>query len=176
MDIERIEKLLESGIEAGNKVKAVREVVKTSKTQKQDMYDATSEILKPSIDVQKSIKETIDNKQDELIKQLQDNQNVSIKAIEGPVKKAIKGSEIRDTITIDANNKFTENEMEMLKDNNLITSNLLLNENDEMLQKLVAKTNNFNRDVGYDKREANRKIESVQNKIKKEKDREKSLN
>ena len=55
MDIERMKKLLSSGIEAGNKVKAVREVVKTYNRQKQDMYDDTAEILKPYIDVQKNI-------------------------------------------------------------------------------------------------------------------------
>ena len=73
MDIERMKKLLTSGIEAGNKVKAVREVVKTYKTQKQDMYDDTKEILKPSIDVQKKVKETIDEKQNKLIEKLQEN-------------------------------------------------------------------------------------------------------
>ena len=57
-----MKKLLTSGIEAGNKVKAVREVVKTYKTQKQDMYDETAEILKPSIDAQMSVKESIDKK------------------------------------------------------------------------------------------------------------------
>ena len=59
MDIERMKKLLTSGIEAGNKVKAVREVVKTYKTQKQDMYDDTKEILKPSIDAQESVKKVL---------------------------------------------------------------------------------------------------------------------
>ena len=59
MDIERMKTLLKSGIEAGNKVKAVREVVKTNKTQKQDMYDDTAEILKPSIEVQKTVKELL---------------------------------------------------------------------------------------------------------------------
>ena len=73
MDIERMKKLITSGIKAGNKVKAVREVVKTYKTQKQDMYDDTSEILKPSIEVQKKVKETIDEKQNKLIKQLREN-------------------------------------------------------------------------------------------------------
>ena len=68
-----MKKLLTSGIEAGNKVKAVREVVKTYKTQKQDMYDDTKEILKPSIDVQKKVKEAIDEKQNKLIKKLQEN-------------------------------------------------------------------------------------------------------
>ena len=73
MDIERMKKLLSSGIEAENKVKAVREVIKTFKTQKQDMYDDTAEILKPSIEVQKKVKETIDEKQNKLIKKLQEN-------------------------------------------------------------------------------------------------------
>ena len=74
MDIERMKNLLTSGIEAGNKVKAVREVVKTYNRQKQDMYDDTAEILKPSIDAQKSVKESIDEKQDKVIEQLQENQ------------------------------------------------------------------------------------------------------
>ena len=73
MDIERMKKLLSSGIEAENQVKAVREVIKTFKTQKQDMYDDTAEILKPSIEVQKKVKETIDEKQNKLIKKLQEN-------------------------------------------------------------------------------------------------------
>lgn len=73
MDIERMKKLLSSGIEAGNKVKEVREVIKSYKTQKQDMYDDTAEILKPSIEIQKKVKETIDEKQNKLIKKLQEN-------------------------------------------------------------------------------------------------------
>ena len=73
MDIERMKKLLTSGIEAGNKVKEVRKVIKTYKTQKQDMYDDTAEILKPSIEVQKKVKATIDEKQNKLIEKLQEN-------------------------------------------------------------------------------------------------------
>ena len=89
MDIERMKKLLSSGIEAGNKVKAVREVVKTYNRQKQDMYDDTAEILKPSIDIQLSVKESIDEKQDKLIKQLKENQEKMVEAIEFDPKKAI---------------------------------------------------------------------------------------
>ena len=74
MDIERIKKLLSSGIEAGKKVKAVREVIKTYNTRKQDMYDDTSEILKPSLDFQKEMGKQTDKKQDEIIKQLKENQ------------------------------------------------------------------------------------------------------
>lgn len=68
-----MKKLLSSGIEAGNKVKEVREGIKSYKTQKQDMYDDTAEILKPSIEIQKKVKETIDEKQNKLIKKLQEN-------------------------------------------------------------------------------------------------------
>ena len=85
MDIERMKKLLSSGIEAGNKVKAVREVVKTYNRQKQDMYDETAEILKPSIDVQKNI----DEKQDKVIEQLKKNQEKLVEAIEFDPTKAI---------------------------------------------------------------------------------------
>ena len=74
MDIEQIQKLINNKIEAGNKVKEVREEIKAYKTQKQDMYDDTAEILKPSIKVQKELKNTIDEKQDKIIKQLQENQ------------------------------------------------------------------------------------------------------
>ena len=73
MDIERMKKLLASEIEAGKKVKEVREVIKTYKTQKQDMYDETAEILKPSIKVQKELKNTIDEKQNKLIEKLEEN-------------------------------------------------------------------------------------------------------
>ena len=89
MDIERMKKLLTSGIEAGNKVKEVREVIKTYNTQKQDMYDETAEIFKPSIDVQKEVKQTIDEKQDKIIKKLEENQEKIVEAIEFDPMKAI---------------------------------------------------------------------------------------
>ena len=93
-----MKKLLMSKIEAGNKIKAVREVIKTYKTQKQDMYDDTAEILKPSIDAQKSVKESIDKNQDKVIEQLQENQQVlksglediammnALPALQGPIE------------------------------------------------------------------------------------------
>ena len=84
-----MKKLLTSGIEAGNKVKAVREVVKTYKTQKQDIYDDTAEILKPSLDVQKEVKKTIDEKQNNLIEQLKKKQEKIVEAIEFDPTKAI---------------------------------------------------------------------------------------
>ena len=100
MDIERMKKLLTSGIEAGNKVKEVREVVKTYKTQKQDIYDDTAEIFKPSIDVQKEVKKTIDEKQNKIIEELQNNQEKLVKAIEFKPTNAITFDPTR-AITLD---------------------------------------------------------------------------
>ena len=77
MDIKRMEKLLASEIEAGKKVKEVREVIKTHKKQKQDFDYGTEEFFKPSIDVQKSVKKAIDDKQDELINQLAINDEIA---------------------------------------------------------------------------------------------------
>ena len=74
MDIERMKRLLKSGIEAGNKTREVREVIKTYENRKQDAYDETLQLLKPSIDVRKSVKESVDKKQDEVIEQLKKNQ------------------------------------------------------------------------------------------------------
>ena len=84
-----MKRLLSSGIEAGNKVKAVREVIKTYNTRKQDMYDDTSEILKPSFDLQKEMKKKTDEKQDEIIEQLKKNQEKIVEAIEFDPTKAI---------------------------------------------------------------------------------------
>ena len=84
-----MKRLISSEVKAGNEKKAVREVVKNYETRKQDMYDETAEILKPSIDVQKEVKKTIDEKQDELIDQMKENQEKMMEAIEFEPTKAI---------------------------------------------------------------------------------------
>ena len=118
-----MEKLLASEIEAGNKVKAVCEVVKTYKTQKQDMYDETAEILKPSIDVQKNI----DEKQDKVIKQLQENQKAltegidkiseaNLRAItfEEELPKSIEAPHEMEPIKLNVENIFNKNDKTIL--------------------------------------------------------------
>ena len=123
-----MEKLLASEIEAGNKVKAVRGVVKTYKTQKQDMYDDTAEILKPSIDVQKNI----DEKQDKVIKQLQENQKAltegidkiseaNLRAItfEDELPKVIEAPHEIEPIKLDVENIFNKNDKTILNNYNL---------------------------------------------------------
>ena len=132
MDIERMKKLLTSGIEAGNKVKEVREVVKTYNTQKQDMYDDTKEILKPSIDVQKEVKQTIDKKQDKVIEQLQQNQkaltegidkiseaNLRAITLEEELPKAIEAPHEIEPTKLDVENIFTKNDKIILNNYNL---------------------------------------------------------
>ena len=135
MDIERMKKLLTSGIEAGNRVKAVREVVKTYITQKQDMYDDTAEILKPSIDAKKSIKESIDEKQDKVIEQLQENQKALAEGIDNVLEanlraitfeeelpKAIEGPDEPEIelIKLDVDNNFTKIDKVILNNHKLI--------------------------------------------------------
>ena len=72
-----MKKLLNSKIEVGKKVNEVREVVKNYNKEKQDMYDYTEKLFKPSIKAQKNIKKAIDDKQDELINQIQINDELA---------------------------------------------------------------------------------------------------
>ena len=74
MDIKQFKKLSNSKIEAGRKTRAVRNELKQYKEANQDAYEGVSESLQPLLDVEKSVKESIDKKQDELIEQLQKNQ------------------------------------------------------------------------------------------------------
>ena len=60
----------------------MRDELKEYKQAKQDAYQGVSEIYKPMIDVQKSVKESIDEKQDELIEQLQKNQKAITNGLE----------------------------------------------------------------------------------------------
>ena len=81
-----MKRLLQSCVEAGNRVKAVRQVITSYENQKQDQYDDTAEILKPTIDAQKAVKKTIDEKQDEVIEQLQKNQLVLTQGIDDMIE------------------------------------------------------------------------------------------
>ena len=85
MDIKQFKKLSDSKIEAGRKTRAVRNDLKQYKEAKQDAYEGVSESLQPLIDVEKSVKESIDKKQDELIKQLQKNQKAITSGLEDMV-------------------------------------------------------------------------------------------
>ena len=98
MDIERMKKLLNSKIEVGKKVNEVREVVKNYNKEKQDMYDYTEKLFKPSIKAQKDIKKSIDDKQDELINQIQINDKIANMKQNQIIAKLQQNNNIQDDI------------------------------------------------------------------------------
>ena len=74
MNIEEYKKLARNKIEADALTRQVRDVIKTTKWQKQDMREGFKETFKPLIKSQDSIKKSIDEQQNATIAQLQANQ------------------------------------------------------------------------------------------------------
>ena len=74
MNIEEYKKLARNKIEADDLTKQVRDVIKTTKWQKQDMREGFKETFKPLIKSQDSIKKSIDEQQNATIAQLKANQ------------------------------------------------------------------------------------------------------
>ena len=74
MDIEEYKKLAKNKIEADALTRQVRDVIKITKWQKQDMREGFKETFKPLIKSQDSIKKSIDEQQIATIAQLQANQ------------------------------------------------------------------------------------------------------
>ena len=74
MDIEEYKKLARNKIEADALTQQVRDVIKITKWQKQDMREGFKETFKPLIKSQDSIKKSIDEQQDATIEQLKKNQ------------------------------------------------------------------------------------------------------
>ena len=74
MDIEEYKKFAKNKIEADALTQQVRDVIKTTKWQKQDMREGFKETFKPLIKSQDSIKKSIDEKQNATIAQLKANQ------------------------------------------------------------------------------------------------------
>ena len=74
MNIEEYKKLARNKIEADALTKQVRDVIKITKWQKQDMREGFKETFKPLIKSQDSIKKSIDEQQNATIAQLKKNQ------------------------------------------------------------------------------------------------------
>ena len=74
MDIEEYKKLARNKIEADSLTTQVRNVIKETKWQKQDMREGFKETFKPLIKSQDSIKKSIDEQQNKTLAQLQANQ------------------------------------------------------------------------------------------------------
>ena len=74
MDIEEYKKLARNKIEADALTQQVRDVIKITKWQKQNMREGFKETFKPLIKSQDSIKKSIDEQQNATIAQLKKNQ------------------------------------------------------------------------------------------------------
>ena len=70
MDVEEYKKLARNKIEADALTREVRDVIKITKWQKQNMREGFKETFKPLIKFQDSIKKSIDEQQDATITQL----------------------------------------------------------------------------------------------------------
>ena len=81
MDIEEAKKFARNKIEADDLLLQVRNVIKTTKWQKQDMREGFKETFKPLIKSQDSIKKSIDEQQNATIAQLKKNQLVLFKQL-----------------------------------------------------------------------------------------------
>ena len=82
MDLQRLKQISEAKIKAGILTKEVRDTLKEYKHNKQDLQQGLSETFKPIIKAQEKTKQTIDNKQDKLIEQLQKNQKAITSGLE----------------------------------------------------------------------------------------------
>ena len=74
MDIERIKKISQAKIHAGDATIRVRNTLKEYKHGTQDVQEELSEVYKPIVKAQEDIKQKIDEKQDKILEQLQKNQ------------------------------------------------------------------------------------------------------
>ena len=166
MDISQFQKLSNSKIEAGRTIRAVRNDLKEYKEAKQDAYEGLSETYKPIIDVQQNIQKRNDERQDELIDQLQRNQQALTqvidanqkaiifdtelpKAIEG--KEGIEGKETEPTI-LDIDNFFNRDDRIILKNNELLPPKDLTQVSLNKLKEERAKSIDIARAIGRNKR------------------------
>ena len=82
MDIERIKKISEAKINAGKQVNNVRNTLKEFKHGMQDVQEELSEVYKPIVKAQEDVKQTIDEKQDKVLEQLEKNQKALTSGLE----------------------------------------------------------------------------------------------
>ena len=82
MDIERIKKISEAKIKAGYVVDKVRKTLKEFEHGRQDIQEELSEVYKPIVKAQEDVKQTIDEKQDKMLEQLQKNQKAITSGLE----------------------------------------------------------------------------------------------
>ena len=96
MDIEEYKKLARNKIEADALTKQVRDVIKTTKWQKQDAREGFKETFKPLIKSQDSIKKSIDEQQNATIAQLKKNQLALTSGLEKINETNLRLAEMRE--------------------------------------------------------------------------------
>ena len=77
-----MKKISTARINAGEKLKNVRNTLKKFKHGLQDVQEELSEVYKPIVKAQEEVKEAIDEKQDKLLEQLQKNQKALTSGLE----------------------------------------------------------------------------------------------
>ena len=82
MDIERMKKISEAKIKAGNVVNKVRNTLREIEHGRQDAQEELSEVYKPIVQAQQDVKQKIDEKQDKMLEQLQKNQKAITSGLE----------------------------------------------------------------------------------------------
>ena len=82
MDLERIKKISQAKIKAGNVVSNVRNTLKEYKHGRQDVQEELPEVYKPIVKAQENVKQKIDEKQDKMLEQLQKNQKALTSGLE----------------------------------------------------------------------------------------------
>ena len=77
-----MKKISEAKINAGKQVSNVRNTLKEFEHGRQDIQEELSEVYKPIVKAQEDVKQTIDEKQDKMLEQLQKNQKALTSGLE----------------------------------------------------------------------------------------------
>ncbi|CAH3192292.1 unnamed protein product [Porites evermanni] len=96
MDIEEYKKLARNKIEADALTQQVRDIIKITKWQKQDVREGFKETFKPLIKSQDSIKKSIDEQQNATIEQLKKNQLALTSGLEKINETNLRLAEMRE--------------------------------------------------------------------------------
>ncbi|CAH3169863.1 unnamed protein product [Porites evermanni] len=108
MDIEEYKKLARNKIEADALTKQVRDVIKETKWQKQDMREGFTETFKPLIKSQESVKKSIDEQQNATIAQLQANQLALTSGLEKINETNLRLAEMRELPALEGDYEETK--------------------------------------------------------------------
>ena len=98
MDVEEIKKIIQDKIEADEAASEVRKSIKSYIHQKQDAREGFTETFKPLIETSEKVKESVDNQQNKLIKQLQENQLALTQGFESNRKAITSGFDKMDEV------------------------------------------------------------------------------